>query len=305
MTFAEKLQSYRKSTGLSQEELAYQLGVSRQSVSKWEQGLSFPETEKLIELSTMMGMSVDQLLKDAAPPVPQKKPIVKRTPWIISTVLLLVAVLVISALLLLPQPEEPVQENTPPAGAESAAFETADLQQLQSWFFDFAREYRLDYMPRFTAAEGAPVDATEYLYWVFAVNLEHWGEDKGTMTKVYVEETVQQYFGIVPGQHRTMPKAWNFDQASELYTAWPEGIRPLPYFLLNGITAEQDSFTVHATCYTPAFLADDAEDTRLQAALLAGDLSEFSAVSEVSVTFHLNYINFNRPKFTACIESFS
>ena len=48
MAFSQKLQEYRKAEKLSQEDLAHRLGVSRQSVSKWEQGLSFPETEKLI-----------------------------------------------------------------------------------------------------------------------------------------------------------------------------------------------------------------------------------------------------------------
>lgn len=43
MSFEKKLQSLRKAAGLNQEELAEELGVSRQAVSKWESGLSFPK----------------------------------------------------------------------------------------------------------------------------------------------------------------------------------------------------------------------------------------------------------------------
>lgn len=47
MTFADKLQKLRKAKRLSQEDLAERCGVTRQSVSKWETGLGYPETEKL------------------------------------------------------------------------------------------------------------------------------------------------------------------------------------------------------------------------------------------------------------------
>ena len=64
MRFYEKLQFLRKEKGFSQEELADRLGVSRQAVSKWESDMSYPETEKLIELSKIFGVTLDSLLKD-------------------------------------------------------------------------------------------------------------------------------------------------------------------------------------------------------------------------------------------------
>ena len=64
MKFYDKLQKLRKEKGLSQEELAELLGVSRQSVSKWESGISYPETEKLVTLSEIFGVTLDSLLKD-------------------------------------------------------------------------------------------------------------------------------------------------------------------------------------------------------------------------------------------------
>ena len=61
---SEKLYQLRKKSGLSQEQLAEQLNVSRQSISKWESGSAFPESEKLIIISNYFGVSVDYLLKD-------------------------------------------------------------------------------------------------------------------------------------------------------------------------------------------------------------------------------------------------
>jgi len=64
MKFYEKLQTLRKEKGLSQEELAEMLGVSRQSVSKWESGITYPETDKLITISEIFGVTLDSLLKN-------------------------------------------------------------------------------------------------------------------------------------------------------------------------------------------------------------------------------------------------
>jgi transcriptional regulator with XRE-family HTH domain len=62
MEFGENLKQYRKMKNYSQEELAELLDVSRQAVSKWEQGTGYPETEKLILLSRVLDCSLDDLL---------------------------------------------------------------------------------------------------------------------------------------------------------------------------------------------------------------------------------------------------
>lgn len=62
MSFADNLQSIRKEKQLSQEELAELIGVSRQAVSKWEQGSGYPETEKLLILSRKLNVSLDYLM---------------------------------------------------------------------------------------------------------------------------------------------------------------------------------------------------------------------------------------------------
>lgn len=63
---SEKIINLRKSRGWSQEELAERLDVSRQSVSKWESGVSSPELDKIVAMSTLFGVSTDYLLKDAS-----------------------------------------------------------------------------------------------------------------------------------------------------------------------------------------------------------------------------------------------
>lgn len=63
MEFAEKLITLRKGKELTQEQLAEQLNVSRQSVSKWESGQVIPEVDKIIELSKAFDVSIDYLLQ--------------------------------------------------------------------------------------------------------------------------------------------------------------------------------------------------------------------------------------------------
>lgn len=62
MTFSEQLVTLRKQKGLSQEQLGEEIGVSRQTVSKWESGSSTPEMDKLIQLSNFFDVSVDYLV---------------------------------------------------------------------------------------------------------------------------------------------------------------------------------------------------------------------------------------------------
>lgn len=64
MILAEKIIKLRKQKGWSQEDLALHMGVSRQSVSKWESMSSLPDLDKIIKLSNLFGVSTDYLLKD-------------------------------------------------------------------------------------------------------------------------------------------------------------------------------------------------------------------------------------------------
>lgn len=64
MKFGDKLIELRKKNGYSQEELAERLGVSRQSVSKWESNNTYPETDKIIQIANLFDCSMDDLIND-------------------------------------------------------------------------------------------------------------------------------------------------------------------------------------------------------------------------------------------------
>ncbi|MFC2764936.1 MAG: helix-turn-helix domain-containing protein [Lancefieldella parvula] len=70
MLLSEKIMSLRKRNGWSQEELARQLNVSRQSVSKWESMASMPDIQKIMTMSVLFGVSTDYLLKDEMEDLP-------------------------------------------------------------------------------------------------------------------------------------------------------------------------------------------------------------------------------------------
>ena len=64
MKFGDKLVELRKKNGYSQEELAEKLGVSRQSVSKWESNNTYPETDKIVQIANIFDCSMDDLIND-------------------------------------------------------------------------------------------------------------------------------------------------------------------------------------------------------------------------------------------------
>lgn len=81
MTFAEKLAELRKQHGWSQEELGERLGVTRQTVSKWELGSTTPEMEKLAAMGELFGITLDELVRggesyNVTGDVPEQKVIV-------------------------------------------------------------------------------------------------------------------------------------------------------------------------------------------------------------------------------------
>ena len=78
MEFNNRLYELRKQKGFSQEELAGRLNVSRQTVSKWEVGESTPDMEKLLAISDLFGVSLDELVKgEEAQPAGTSETIVK------------------------------------------------------------------------------------------------------------------------------------------------------------------------------------------------------------------------------------
>ena len=101
MTLADRIQQLRKQRGISQEELADRVGVSRQAVSKWESEQSVPDMDKIILISDYFEVTTDYLLKgiEPAPPAPadQEKKADGRIFAIVASVLDLIGVLVTCA----------------------------------------------------------------------------------------------------------------------------------------------------------------------------------------------------------------
>lgn len=79
MTIGEKLKILRRQHGLTQEQLAEKLGVSRQALSKWESDASVPDTENIIRLAHLFDITTDHLLLDAPPSPPAPVPPRRRT----------------------------------------------------------------------------------------------------------------------------------------------------------------------------------------------------------------------------------
>jgi len=88
---SEKIYKLRKNSGLSQEQLAEQLNVSRQAISKWESGTAVPESEKLITISNYFGVSVDYLLKDEEEQVKPTGSITEENPKTIAGIIICIA----------------------------------------------------------------------------------------------------------------------------------------------------------------------------------------------------------------------
>lgn len=74
MELGSRIFALRTEKRMSQDDLAGALGVSRQSVSKWENGESVPELENLVQMSELFGVSLDELVKGARPPQPAAEP---------------------------------------------------------------------------------------------------------------------------------------------------------------------------------------------------------------------------------------
>jgi len=101
MLLGERIRELRMKQGLSQEALAAHLGVSRQAVSKWEKNLSYPDTENLLALAALFGVSSDELAgikqetQETAEKLPEAEPMKKPhwSPWRVAVLVVLLAFL--------------------------------------------------------------------------------------------------------------------------------------------------------------------------------------------------------------------
>lgn len=249
MTMAEKIQALRQAQNLSQEQLAERLEVSRQSVSKWESGQSRPDMDKLVILAELFAVPTDYLLKEGESIQPPSKRVHIALP-----LLALAAALFLTASVwlgvkssrtemaskelraenqLLRQTGEQLKadlQTAETALAEARSGAPRSFEALEAYYYQFAQTYRFDYVPEFTEG-NTPTESPDYLMYAFAINLDNWGEQKGRMSKAYVDEVALSYFNQPGIAHMPVRKGWNFD--GETYSALPQGVNSEPVYFLH------------------------------------------------------------------------
>lgn len=162
--------------------------------------------------------------------------------------------------------------------------------QLAS-MFDFAIKYRFDYVP-FFAESNAPQSSSEYLFYAFAINLDNWGQDKGTMSKKYVEKVINTHFEVKSIVNEGMRKAWNFD--GKKYTAVPMGILEKPIYILTNLkVSTKDGKTIYEAAMNNCYLADkgkasEEDMAKVRAEIERGDYSSLGISQRETFTYYLN-----------------
>lgn len=127
--------------------------------------------------------------------------------------------------------------------------EEDEQAELRGEYFDFAMDYRLDYIPYFALNE-APQTSDEYLMWAFLVNVEEIKSEsdasgRSHMTKEYIEEMVEKHFKVTDLEHQSMIKTWNYEDG--VYVSQIFSYNPLPVVILRELNEEeQDGKTIYS-----------------------------------------------------------
>lgn len=167
MNFPEKLQKLRKERGWSQEELANRITVSRQAVSKWELGTAVPDTDNIVQLSELFGVTTDYLIKDNLD-CDEDIPAVARTAanvrklLIAGIVTLVLGVIIIGVLLTLSQVIESYQKVTYDHGPM--------MEMLPDGTTQISDEHRMA-TTRVPVYSFIPFLNTYYLHWVLVIGI--------------------------------------------------------------------------------------------------------------------------------------
>ena len=188
-------------------------------------------------------------------------------------------------------PTEPsVPETTQPEELHLGPdFQGMTLTQLQDWFYDFARAHCFHKMPDFSREQGPHKEASTYLYWVYAHDPADPEDEMMIVTREQLEQMVQTYFGITPGDHRGDPQSWSYDPETGIYSQY-NGIMAYPdFYLFNSMEYIDGVYTIYATRYTSRLIPDNPEeDLLVKNALIQGDHKNLIATSDVVVSFRLN-----------------
>lgn len=183
---------------------------------------------------------------------------------------------------------EPRLEPSPLSGESKV--EASDILTLRGKYLNFGIENRLDYVPLFNEGE-APTDSAEYLFYAFAINLDKWGDDKGIMTREYVEEVIRTHFEVENITHSPLHKGWDYD--GEKYIAVPQGIKEKPIYVLQTLnTKNQNGRTVYEItmdiCLFGDAIPSDEDMENVRANIVLGDLSNLTVLQTERFQYYIH-----------------
>ncbi|MDR3271075.1 MAG: hypothetical protein LBT32_06185, partial [Peptococcaceae bacterium] len=185
---------------------------------------------------------------------------------------------------------------TPPAGIiqNAAIFAQAAADNTRLALFDLAIQYRFDYVPFFTEG-NAPPSSSEYLNYAFAMNLDNWGDAKGTMSKTYVEDVIQTHFKVINIVHEAPIRGWNFDGLN--YTAVAGEMKEKPVYVLNDLRVRARVIEGEPVVYEATMTycglaigkrASDEDMIRIREEIMNGNYSSLSSLQHESFMYSLN-----------------
>ena len=166
MTLGQRIQAHRTRLGLSQEGLGDKLGVSRQAVSKWEADGAVPDTNKLIALSKLFGISLNELLQvDGPPPAGEPAPVRRpRAKAVLAGVLVLALLALAGTTLFLAARVTALEEQVAALEQRSQSLDPAEL--VAGWDFGVINDNSAGRAVRFqvTVARYDPEEEPEVFF---------------------------------------------------------------------------------------------------------------------------------------------
>lgn len=183
-----------------------------------------------------------------------------------------------------PDTNEPTQPKPP-----NETLPIADEATLRGEYFDFAIKNRIDYIPEFPKG-NTPTDSPQYLFFAFMVNFSGWEEDKGIMSKKYVEEVVKKYFDVEEINHEAFPGAWDFD--GEKYIAVPSGVSGDPIYVLKELKIYKEAGrTINAAtldlCYWGDGYPNEEDMIKIREDVMREELSDLAILYTQKIEFYL------------------
>lgn len=166
MTLGQRIQAHRTRLGLSQEGLGDKLGVSRQAVSKWEADGAVPDTNKLIALSKLFGISLNELLQVDGPPPSGERPSTRhpKAKAVLAVVLVLALLTLAGSTLFLAARVTALEEQV--TALQNGAQELDPAELVADWDFGVINDNEAGRAVRFqvTAARYDPAEELEVFF---------------------------------------------------------------------------------------------------------------------------------------------